>query len=81
MSWSCVEAPWSLQEGNEQAVVQGDLPLSKKQSPDGQGESPQLTEGLQNWNSVCQHSPVLVQRGGRVVRWVPASFVVCVPML
>lgn len=40
MSWSCVEAPWSLQEGNEQAVVQGDLPLSKKQSPDGQGESP-----------------------------------------
>ena len=48
----------------------------------GRVNLPQLTDRLRNTGtlSVCPHSPALVQRGGRVVQWVPASFVVCVPM-
>lgn len=54
MSWSCVEAPWSLQEGNEQAAVQGDLPLKSK-APMSRVNCLQLTDGLQDPGnlSVC----------------------------
>lgn len=49
MSWSCVEAPQSLQEGNEQAAVQRGLPVKSKALM-GRVKHWRV---LKHWNSVC----------------------------
>lgn len=59
MSWSCVEAPWSLQEGNEEAAVPGDLPVEIQTLTGRVNHLSSLMgwEALELCPCVCQQSP------------------------